>query len=104
MGRGEAPCGLISTPIKRQAALSRPVTALAKYRPVIIDESDGELSTFPEALKLGYAGVSTKNCKGFYKSILNAEGRWISSTTASIVTCRSTWRPMAVSFADSNVS
>jgi hypothetical protein len=62
----------IEQPIKRQSALSRPVTALAKYRPVIIDESDGELSTFPEALKLGYAGVSTKNCKGFYKSILNA--------------------------------
>ena len=55
-----------------QAALSRPVTALAEYRPVIIDESDGELSTFPEALTLGYAGVSSKNCKGFYKSILNA--------------------------------
>ena len=62
----------IEQPIKRQAALSRSVTALAKYRPVIIDESDGELSTFPQALKLGYAGVSTKNCKGFYKSILNA--------------------------------
>ena len=62
----------IEQPIKRQSALGRPVTALAKYRPVIIDESDGELSTFPEALKLGYAGVSTKNCKGFYKSILNA--------------------------------
>ncbi len=62
----------IEQPIRRQAALSRPVSALAKYRPVIIDESDGELSTFPEALKLGYAGVSSKNCKGFYKSILNA--------------------------------
>lgn len=62
----------IEQPIKRQAALSRPVTALAKYRPVIIDESDGELTSFPEALKLGYAGVSSKNCKGFYKSILNA--------------------------------
>ena len=62
----------IEQPIKRQSALSRSVSALAKYRPVIIDESDGELSTFPQALKLGYAGVSTKNCKGFYKSILNA--------------------------------
>lgn len=62
----------IEQPIKRQAALTRPVTELAKYRPVIIDESDGELATFPEALKLGYAGVSSKNCKGFYKSILNA--------------------------------
>ena len=62
----------IEQPIKRQSALSRPVTALAKYRPVIIDESDGELSTFPQALRLGYSGVSSKNCKGFYKSILNA--------------------------------
>lgn len=62
----------IEQPIKRQNALGRPVTALAKYRPVIIDESDGELSTFPKALALGYAGVSSKNCKGFYKSILNA--------------------------------
>ncbi len=62
----------IEQPIKRQAALSRPVTALAKHRPVIIDESDGELATFPQALALGYAGVSSKNCKGFYKSILNA--------------------------------
>jgi hypothetical protein len=62
----------IEQPIKRQNALSRPVAALAKYRPVIIDESDGELSSFPRALALGYAGVSSKNCKGFYKSILNA--------------------------------
>ena len=62
----------IEQPIKRAAALSRPVTALAAYRPVIIDESDGELSSFPSALRLGYAGVSSKNCKGFYKSILNA--------------------------------
>jgi hypothetical protein len=61
----------IEQPIKRAAALSRPVTALSEYRPVIIDESDGELSTFPTALTLGYSGVSSKNCKGFYKSILN---------------------------------
>ena len=62
----------IEQPIKRAMALSQPVTALAEYRPVIIDESDGELSSFPTALSLGYTGVSSKNCKGFYKSILNA--------------------------------
>jgi hypothetical protein len=62
----------IEQPIKRQVALARPVEPLARLRPVIIDESDGELSSFPTALKLGYAGVSSKNCKGFYKSILNA--------------------------------
>ncbi|MPZ33414.1 MAG: mandelate racemase [Rhodospirillales bacterium] len=62
----------IEQPIKRAVALSRSVAPLARHRAVIIDESDGELSSFPRALELGYAGVSSKNCKGFYKSILNA--------------------------------
>jgi hypothetical protein len=62
----------IEQPIKRAVALSRSVEPLARHRAVIIDESDGELSAFPRALELGYAGVSSKNCKGFYKSILNA--------------------------------
>ena len=62
----------IEQPIKRAVALSRPVGALARERPLIIDESDGELSSFPQALGLGYSGVSSKTCKGFYKSILNA--------------------------------
>ena len=62
----------IEQPIKRSVALSRSVEPLAKLRPVIIDESDAELSSFPKALTLGYTGVSSKNCKGFYKSILNA--------------------------------
>ena len=62
----------IEQPIKRAVALSRSVEPLAKHRAVIIDELDGELSSFPTALELGYAGVSSKNCKGFYKSILNA--------------------------------
>ncbi|MBL8674857.1 MAG: mandelate racemase [Rhodospirillales bacterium] len=62
----------IEQPIKRAVALSRPVDALARERPLIVDESDGELDTFPAARALGYAGVSSKNCKGYYKSILNA--------------------------------
>ena len=52
-----------------RAARSR---ALADEKPLEIDELDGELSSFPAALALGYTGVSSKNCKGFYKSILNA--------------------------------
>src|SRR5690606_13625948 len=43
----------------------------ARLVPVIIDESDGELSAFPQARALGYAGVSSKSCKGIYKSMLN---------------------------------
>ena len=38
---------------------------------MIIDESDGELDAFPRARSLGYGGVSSKDCKGFYKSIVN---------------------------------
>jgi hypothetical protein len=62
----------IEQPIKRAQALAKPVDALARLKPLIIDESDGELSSFPDALRLGYSGVSSKNCKGLYKSILNA--------------------------------
>jgi hypothetical protein len=61
----------IEQPIKRQVALARSVAPLARHRPVIIDESDGELDAFVRARALGYAGVSSKNCKGFYRSIVN---------------------------------
>lgn len=62
----------IEQPIRRSVALDRPVHRLARERPLIIDESDGELDSFPRAIELGYAGVSSKTCKGFYKAILNA--------------------------------
>ena len=61
----------IEQPIKRQRALSESIARLACHRPVIIDKSDGELDSFCQARALGYTGVSTKTCKGFYKSILN---------------------------------
>jgi hypothetical protein len=54
----------IEQPIKRQVALSRSVAALARHRPVIIDESDGEIESFVRARTLGYGGVSSKDCKG----------------------------------------
>lgn len=61
----------IEQPIKRQNALSGDLSELAEERPVIIDESDDSLEAFPLARKLGYTGVSSKTCKGLYKSILN---------------------------------
>lgn len=63
---------LIEQPIRRAVALDRPVAALAAEKPLIIDESDGDIDAFPRAVALGYGGVSSKSCKGFYKSILNA--------------------------------
>ncbi|HEY7676332.1 MAG TPA: enolase C-terminal domain-like protein [Candidatus Methylomirabilis sp.] len=62
----------IEQPIARAAALGREVSRLSGQRPVIIDESDAELDAFPRARRLGYRGVSSKTCKGLYKSLLNA--------------------------------
>ena len=73
--RGCAPVAsilFIEQPINRKQALDTDVSALSRIKPVIIDESDAELSAFPAARALGYAGVSSKCCKGLYKSILNA--------------------------------
>lgn len=60
----------IEQPVRRQAALERAVAGIDK--PVIIDESDDALDAFPRARALGYRGVSSKTCKGLYKSLLNA--------------------------------
>ena len=62
---------LVEQPIQRSEALKRDVSALAAQFPVIIDESDENLAAFPAARAKGYRGVSSKNCKGFYKSLIN---------------------------------
>ncbi len=58
-------------PVHRARALAASIRPLANRIPVIIDESDGELSAFCAARQLGYTGVSSKACKGVWKSILN---------------------------------
>ena len=62
----------IEQPIARKLALDTDLRGAQLGKPVIIDESDGELDTFVSARARGYAGVSSKTCKGFYKSLLNA--------------------------------
>jgi len=66
----------IEQPLDRKIALDEAHTAgvrdLGRWKPVIIDESDGTLDSFAEAMRLGYRGVSSKNCKGPIKSLLNA--------------------------------
>ena len=56
-------------PVKRQKALQEKVAGIDK--PVIIDESDDSMDAFPRARALGYKGVSSKTCKGIYKSLIN---------------------------------
>lgn len=62
----------IEQPIARKLALATDLRSAGLGKPVIIDESDGELDTFVQARERGYEGVSSKTCKGLYKSILNA--------------------------------
>lgn len=62
----------IEQPVKRQNVMNDDVSELAEEKPVIIDESDDSLEAFPLARRRGYTGVSSKACKGLYKSILNS--------------------------------
>ncbi|TWT84242.1 hypothetical protein CA13_57180 [Planctomycetes bacterium CA13] len=67
---------LVEQPLHRDVALSDEVGSVWdawKHRPpMIIDESDGEIGSFPRALEIGYDGTSHKNCKGVFKGIANA--------------------------------
>jgi hypothetical protein len=62
----------IEQPITRKLALAVDLGRPDFGKPVIVDESDGALDSFVQARSHGYAGVSSKTCKGFYKSVLNA--------------------------------
>jgi len=72
---------VIEQPFDRAVALERGrvggLRELSQAKPVIIDESDGTLDAFARAVDLGYRGVSSKNCKGAIRSILNAGLMWL---------------------------
>jgi hypothetical protein len=61
----------IEQPFPRETTWSEPLGALGKQFAFIIDEADGSYDAFPKARALGYRGVSSKCCKGFYKALLN---------------------------------
>ncbi len=61
----------VEQPIARAHAFEKPVKALAAFKPVEIDESDADIDAFVTARTLGYTGISSKSCKGFYRSLLN---------------------------------
>ncbi len=61
----------IEQPLVRDSTFAQSIAPLASARPVVIDEADATLDAFPRARALGYTGVSSKACKGFYKSLLN---------------------------------
>jgi L-alanine-DL-glutamate epimerase-like enolase superfamily enzyme len=61
----------IEQPMPRDISRQTPLDALAG-RDFIIDEADDSYDAFPAARELGYRGVSSKSCKGIYKSVINS--------------------------------
>ena len=61
----------IEQPIARDRALSASVQQLSDEVPIEIDESDADVAVFPRARTLGYRGISSKSCKGFYRALIN---------------------------------
>ena len=60
----------IEQPVTRDMALDAAAAPdLAELKPVIIDESDDHAMALERALQLGYAGVSSKLCKGVFSSV-----------------------------------
>jgi hypothetical protein len=66
----------IKAPIYIEQPVPREMTAWADLpanpvAPLLIDEADGTLDSFLQARGKGWTGVSSKACKGVYKSLIN---------------------------------
>jgi hypothetical protein len=61
----------IEQPMPRDITRQSPLGALGS-RDFIIDEADDSYDAFATARALGYRGISSKSCKGIYKSVINA--------------------------------
>jgi hypothetical protein len=66
----------VEQPLHRDKALAATVedelSDWADAPAMIIDESDGSMGDGQKALRLGYSGMSHKNCKGILKGLANA--------------------------------
>ena len=84
----------IEQPMPRDITRASPLGALAGHD-FIIDEADDSYDAFLSARALGYRGISSKSCKGIYKSVVNATraAKWSAEggkffVTAEDLTCQ----------------
>jgi hypothetical protein len=61
----------IEQPFSREVTLTNPLGEIGRRFAFIIDEADDHYDAFLQARECGYRGVSSKACKGLYKSLLN---------------------------------
>jgi hypothetical protein len=86
----------IEQPLPRDRTFDVPLGDLGNRFAFIVDEAEAGYDTFPKALQLGYRGISSKACKGVYKSLLNGvraakwtkEGRGEAFVAAEDLTCQ----------------
>ncbi|QDW37506.1 hypothetical protein FFI89_010315 [Bradyrhizobium sp. KBS0727] len=76
----------IEQPMPRDITRASPLGALAR-RDFIVDEADDSYDAFPVARALGYRGISSKSCKGIYKSVINATraAKWSAAGTKCFI-------------------
>ncbi|MDP3354503.1 MAG: hypothetical protein Q8M51_01385 [Polaromonas sp.] len=63
---------LLEQPLARRVALDQSIAGLGIDVPVILDESDDQADVLERGIALGYRGISSKACKGIYRSLANA--------------------------------
>ncbi len=65
----------IEQPLPRRLTLDQKteklIRKISESKALLIDEADGTVNSYKQAHKIGYLGTSHKNCKGFFKSLLN---------------------------------
>ncbi|MEI1247360.1 mandelate racemase [Rhizobium aouanii] len=72
LARLRAAIAFVEQPFARAITMETPLGDLAAQLPFLIDESDDDDGAFAAARRLGYTGVSSKTCKGIYRSIMKA--------------------------------
>ncbi|PCK78049.1 mandelate racemase [Rhizobium sophoriradicis] len=72
LARLSAAIAFVEQPFSRAITMETPLGNLAAELPFLIDESDDGDGAFARARTLGYTGVSSKTCKGIYRSLLKA--------------------------------
>jgi hypothetical protein len=61
----------VEQPLPRDLTFGTPLREFGKSFAVIVDEGESDYDAFPKAVALGYRGISSKACKGIYKSLIN---------------------------------
>ncbi|HEX7916066.1 hypothetical protein [Rudaea sp.] len=78
----------IEQPMPRDVTWQSPLGALSR-RDFIIDEADDGYGALLAARSLGYHGISSKSCKGLYKSIVNMTriAKWNDDGAECVICC-----------------